>query len=194
MLVLGAAMGCPEPDPGGSGSSGPELPKATDSSSGGADPSGEADLGSMRSLVVPQAWQPTVAAEDPFAQERPSQVECALGWAVETGAFEVDTELCRYGAFSQPSRTRIHAGDTIELVMIHDALYAPQPATAHLAIALDDAIVWETELPIPSEPGLLRPSWTATADVARGTPVHYHVHNHGTNNYRLIDLTVTRLR
>lgn len=167
---------------------------AASSSSTGADTSGGAGPGSTRSLVIPQAWLPTTATEDPFADERPPQVECALGWAVETGAFEVDTELCLYGAFSQPSRAQIRRGETLELVLLHDALYAPQPATAHLALALGEAIVWETELPIPSEPGLLRPSWTATADVAQGTPVHYHVHNHGTNNYRLIDLTVTRLR
>lgn len=200
-MLLGAPVSCRDSGPDASGSSGApttaapttgdETTAATGHSSGTTDSGLDTDTGSARSLVAPEAWAPTEAAEDPFADERPDPVECALGWAVETGAFEVDTELCLYGAFVQPSLAEIRAGETIELVVLHDALYASQPATAHLAIALGDRIAWETTLPIPSEPGLLRPSWTATADMAAGTAVHFHVHNHGTNNYRLIDLTVT---
>jgi len=122
--------------------------------------------------------------------ERPDEVLCDLGWGVETGAFEVDTELCLYGAFGQPTLAEIHAGDTLEMLILHDALYATEPATAHLAIALDGELAWELEIPIPSEPGIVRPSWTAASDVPLGAPAYFHVHNHGANNYRLIELTV----
>ena len=139
-------------------------------------------------MVLVEAWAPAEAEADPFAAERPDPVECTLGWGEETGAFEVSTDLCLYGAFVQPTQAVVHAGDTVELVLLHDALYAIEPATAHLAIAFGADVAWQTELTIPAEPALVRPSWTAPAEIPAGTPVHFHVHNHGVNNYRLVDL------
>lgn len=144
------------------------------------------------SLVRPEAWDLDAAADDPFADHRPEYVQCELGWDVETGLFEVDTGLCRYGAFVQPTLAPIRAGDQLELVLLHDALHSEEgPATAHVAVALGSEIAWETELPIPSEAGEIRPTWTASADVQVGTPIRLHLHNHGPNNYRLAALTVT---
>jgi hypothetical protein len=190
VVVLGT-LGCRDPAPAGMGDSTTETTGATGGSLGTADGSSSGESRSAQSLVVPEAWTPAEAADDPFADERPEPVECMLGWGVETGAFEVNTDLCLYGAFVQPTLAEVQQGDTLELVMLHDALYAVDPAVAHVAIALGDEPAWETEIPIPSEPELLRPSWTATADLPAGSPVHFHLHNHGVNNYRLIDLTVT---
>jgi len=160
-------------------------------SSGEAGSSGgSSEPGPPVPLVTAEAWELDAAADDPFADHRPQWVQCEIGFEVETGVFEVDTELCRYGAFVQTSLAPIHAGDTLELVLLYDALYAEQDATAHVGLALGEEIVWETELPIPSEAGQLRPTWTAPADVQVNTPIHFHVHNHGTNNYRLVALTV----
>lgn len=142
------------------------------------------------SLVRAGGWDLTPVEDDPFPDERPTFVQCELGWDVETGAFEVSTDLCLYGSFSQGSLAEIYEGDTIELVILHDPLYADEPAVAHLAVAFGDEIAWETEIPIPAEAGQLRPTWTAPHDILIGTEVTWHVHNHGTNNYRFIDLTV----
>lgn len=142
------------------------------------------------SLVRAEGWEPAAPADDPFADHRPGFVQCEIGWGVETGVFEVDSELCLYGGFVQPSLASIHAGDELELVVLHDALYAEEPATAHLAVAFGSTVAWEVELPIPSAADQVRPTWTATEDVEIGSPIHFHVHNHGTNNYRLVGLTV----
>ena len=145
-----------------------------------------------RTEVLPEAWDLDAAADDPFADHRPEYVQCEIGWEVETGVFEVDTELCRYGAFVQRSLAPIHAGDELELVLIHDALYFEEgEATAHVGVAIGSEIAWETELAIPGEANQLRPTWTAPADVQVGTPIHLHLHNHGTNNYRIVALTAT---
>lgn len=191
-LVLGVltSWGCTgddapaQPDDAGSTS-------ASDSS-GAASSSSGGEPGTPVSLVRPEAWELDAAADDPFADHRPMYVQCELGWEEETGLFEVDTGLCLHGAFVQPTLAPIHAGDELELVLLHDALYSEEGDTAaHVAVAFGSEIAWETEIPIPSEPGQLRPTWTATADLIVGTPVHFHVHNHGTNNYRLVSLTVT---
>ena len=187
VLALICTWGCGEPAPPPSieGSTG-----AASSSSGAAESSSGVMAGPPVSLVRAEGWELTDAADDPFPGERPDFVQCEIGWDVETGAFEVSTDLCTYGSFSQRSLAEIHEGDVLELVILHDALYAEEPAVAHLAIAFGQEIAWETEIPIPSEANQLRPTWTAPSDVAINTPVTFHVHNHGTNNYRLIDLTV----
>lgn len=161
------------------------------STTAAAESSGAGQSRPPQELVRPEAWTLDEAEDDPFAEHRPSWVQCEIGFGVETGVFEVDTELCTYGAFVQRSLAPIYEGDTLELVLLHDALYAEEPATAHVAVAFGAEIAWETELPIPSEAGQLRPTWTAPADVDVGTPVHLHVHNHGANNYRLVALTVS---
>jgi hypothetical protein len=184
-LATGGCTGSPAPaEPGDEGTVGSSGSSGAAASSGG-------EPGEPMSLVRSEAWGLAPAADDPFADHRPEYVQCELGWGVETGVFEVDTELCLYGAFVQASLAPIEAGDQLELVLLHDALYANgEVATAHVAVALGSEIAWETELPIPSEADQVRVTWTATADVQIGSPVHLHLHNHGINNYRLVALTV----
>lgn len=163
---------------------------ASSSSGAGESSSTGQPPGPPVSLMHPESWELASAQGDPFADHRPPYVQCELGWGLETGIFEVDTDLCTYGAFVQGTLAPIHEGDALELVLLHDALYAEAEATAHVAIAFGAEIAWETELPIPSQPGQLRPTWTAPADVQVGTPLHFHLHNHGSNNYRIVALTV----
>jgi hypothetical protein len=190
-LVVGvlASMGCT----GSGGPSGAEDESTTGSlgsSTGGPSSSG-GEPGPPVPLVKAEAWELDAADDDPFADHRPMYVQCEIGWDVETGLLEINTDLCLYGAFVQPSLVPIHAGDELELVLLYDALYSTEGETvAHVAVALGSEIAWETELPIPSEAGQARPTWTATADLQVGSPIHLHLHNHGTNNYRLVALTV----
>ena len=144
------------------------------------------------SLAIPSAWTPSAPADDPFLDERPADVACATGWGEEGGLFEVNTDACAYGAFTQPSLASIEPGDAIELVLVHDALAADAPATAHVALAIGDAIAWTESIAIPGEADILRPQWVADEAQPVGAPLHFHVHNHGANSYRLVALTRTR--
>lgn len=145
-----------------------------------------------RSLVAVEGWVADDAPPPSLVQDAPETVTCENGWGVEDGVFEVDSEFCNWGAFAQPSLVPIKAGDTLEVILLHDALFSDDPdATAHVAVAVGDLVVWETTLMIPAAAGLVRPAVLATADAPAGTPVHVHVHNHGYNNYRFVDITVT---
>lgn len=191
-VAVWALSGCNDPETTSEADEGGSTTSMSGSSDG-AGGSGQVpnNPGTPTPLVRAEGWELDIAADDPFAEHRPDWVQCELGWGVETGIFEVNTDLCTYGAFVQSSLARIHEGDALELVLLYDALYAEEAATAHIAVAFGSEIAYETELPIPSAAGQLRPSWTAPAYVEVGTPVHLHVHNHGTNNYRLVGLTVS---
>ncbi|MCA9691604.1 MAG: hypothetical protein KC636_18510 [Myxococcales bacterium] len=146
--------------------------------------------GEPQPLVTPDAWQLAAAEDDPFA-DRPPAPSCDAGFGEEGGVFEVESDYCAYGTFLQPSLAEVRAGDALELLLVHDALYADPPATAHVALALAGELAWEVTIAIPGDADVLRPSWTATSDMALGSPVAFHVHNHGANNYRLVSVTVT---
>ncbi|MBL4687358.1 MAG: hypothetical protein JKY37_22370 [Nannocystaceae bacterium] len=147
--------------------------------------------GGSASLVLVDGWTADPTPPPALMGDRPAVVDCEFGWGLEDGVFEVDSGLCNWGAFVQPSLEPIVAGDQIEIIVLHDALYSEDDgATAHIAVSIGEAVVWDTTVMIPAPQGLLRPAVLAPADAPVGTPIHVHVHNHGYNNYRFVDMIV----
>jgi ABC-type glycerol-3-phosphate transport system substrate-binding protein len=155
-----------------------------ESSSSGDEPRSPADL------VEPTLWVHDDAA-DPMPAHRPGEVECTIGFGEEFGVFEIDTESCNYGVFSQPMLAEVRAGDTVELTVTHDDLVADGPAIGHVLVSLGDAHSFDEEVEIPHAYGLVTAQWVADVDVPAGTPAVLHLHNHGFNQWRLVAI-VTR--
>lgn len=173
-------------------------PSAAESASTGAtdgatsETSGPpANLEGTAPLIDLGMFEKTAAADDPF-DDRPHDIACEFGFGLEDGFFEFESDLCRYGAFSQPALAPIRAGDTIDFLLLHENLVSSKPdSQAHIAIAFGEDIVYEVLIDIPAEADFLDEQWVSTLDVPAGTPVHFHVHNHGINSYRLAELAVT---
>jgi hypothetical protein len=138
-----------------------------------------------------EGWSVDEGVEDPFGP-RPSGTVCEAGFGEEGGLFEVDTGICTWGTFVQASAWPVRAGDELELVLVHDTLSSEdEGAVSVVGAAIADRIVWTEEIPIPSPNGFLRPTFDSPVDAPAGTPLRLHVHNHGVNNYRFVDFTVT---
>lgn len=130
-------------------------------------------------------------SDDPFAEHRPADVTCSpAAWRGEAGALELDSGLCNYFTLTAPALTTIEPGDRIAIRAFHDDLAANEPAVVHLALFVDGNGIWDQEVSIPSPP--IPYSLDVIADFAApaGSPVALHLHNHGVNNYRLVELTV----
>jgi hypothetical protein len=130
-------------------------------------------------------------ARDPFSPLQPSGAFCdpsAVAYELIGGepSLQINTQGCNYVTLWQPTLTDLRAGDEIYLRVWHFSLTAPAPGTAYLAIQLGDQVVWSTELPIPSEGGLIADQVVAPADAPAGTPIYFHLQNHGENSYNLI--------
>lgn len=143
------------------------------------------------SLVDHSLWIPATAAEDPFDDRPALPFECPEegGYQVFEGSFEVDTDFCDYMTAWQPSLKAAKAGDVIFLDFWHLDLMVPEsgePQDAHVAVQIGDDLVWEVTLPIPSPSGILEPTVLLPSAVELGTPIYFHVHNHGPNSYRLL--------
>lgn len=146
-------------------------------------------------LVEAEGWTPVSAAEDPFADHRPDDIVCpSTSWGPEELGGEltlgVDTGACGYLTASRPSQAAIEAGDAIEVRAWHFALTATEPGEAHVAVRVGARTLWEERVTIPADSRLYAPVVEVPADAEAGTPVYFHVHNHGDNAWNLIGLTL----
>lgn len=173
-LLLVGLLSCACGDAGGANGD-----ADTSSTSGG-----EID-GELVDLVEPTAWQPLAAADDPLADHRPAEVDCAfgLGWLVEPMGIEVNTAACNYGAFVQPALHPVVRGAQLSLRLYHFDLVAAEPATAHVVVMIGEHAIFEREIAIPGKADVYELDLVADFDAPAGTPVVLHLHNHGQNTW-----------
>lgn len=145
------------------------------------------------SLVDHTIWT-RVAEDDDLFGDRPASVYCdEISAAPEllsgVVAFGVDTGGCNYVTVREPSRDYVAAGETLSVRLAHFALTAPSNSEAHLVVRLDDVVLLEERIPIPSAGAVLNRDVTAPRDIPIGAPLYFHVHNHGDNSYALATVT-----
>ncbi|MCB9734063.1 MAG: hypothetical protein H6745_15810 [Deltaproteobacteria bacterium] len=149
-------------------------------------------------LVAHEDWEVAPLEADPFAEFAPAVTqECPVDARLledfsGTLSYSVRTLDCGYTTVEQPSLVDTCAGDTLYVWIWHFALTAPENATAHLAVQIGDDRVWEKAIPIPSDSGLFTDRVPLTKDYPAGTPVYFHVRNHGSNSYNLLELSLER--
>ncbi len=175
------------------------LPCACGDAGPAGDPTGSTGpagttgpVGALADLIEPMAWEPLAAADDPFAAHRPPAIDCpyGLGWFIEADGIELDTSACNYAGLVQPSLVPVARGAAIELGLYYFDLLAPEPTTAHLAVQIGDHVVFERTIDIPGKAAVLDTRLVADFDAPAGTPVIFHLHNHGQNNWTFHRLQV----
>lgn len=143
------------------------------------------------SLVAHDLWEQVARAETPFAEEGEGPACDPVGFGVDHDTYEVETGLCPALDVWQPSLAPVGVGDGLHIIAYHLQLASPEgEGQAHLAVALGERVVWEViiAMPAPATPyDVVVPS---PVDAPAGTPVSFHVHNHGYNSYNLQSLTV----
>lgn len=140
-------------------------------------------------LLSHEAWtatDPATTAFPPPAGERCPEA----GYAAESGFFEVETDVCAWGTFTQTLPRALAAGDTLQVVVWHLDLWAPEPTTARLVLALGEDIAWEGVFDVPSDEFVEEVSVELAAAVPDQSTATFLVANHGLNSYRLGDVFV----
>jgi hypothetical protein len=111
------------------------------------------------------------------------------GYRAEGDVLEVETDICSYATFSQPASSSIEAGEQLEFLIWHLTLWNESPAEAHVAIQIDDWLLWENRIEIPGAADVYSDTVTAPNDLERPT-VFIHLHNHGANSWRFANIEV----
>lgn len=138
-------------------------------------------------LVDHTQWQQLDAAADPFPGHRPTELECSeAGIYNEDGYLEIDTGSCNYVSVSQLTLADVVPGETLEASLWYGPLIAEGAFEAHAAIVLDGEVVWERQIPIPNPGGLAVATFAPERSYPAGTPIVFHLHNHGLNTWTLV--------
>lgn len=98
--------------------------------------------------------------------------------------------LCNWITLEQPSLRAIRAGDQVEVRTRHSQLTAPVPGLARMSFVIGDEQVLDYEVTIPTDFQFPDAIWTAPKDYPAGTPLLFHVDNHGQNEYMLIEVNI----
>lgn len=158
----------------------------------GPHAAGESAGAAAVTLLDPLSLTPVPAADDPLAAHRPSDVDCPeAAWGEEGGGFEVQTGVCAYAAFAQPLAEVPAMGDVVDISVWHDTLDAVEPATGHVAVLLDDHLLWEAWVDIPSPSAALDATVTLDFAPSPDARLGLHLHNHGYNTWRFVEVTAT---
>ena len=104
--------------------------------------------------------------------------------------FAIETRFCSYLTVEQPARLGIEAGDTIKVRLYHAPLTGPPEALAHVGLAIGGEVLWSRQVPIPAGNAFVIEEIVIDSDAPAGTPILFHVDNHGDNEYALIELTL----
>lgn len=131
-------------------------------------------------------WSQADADAGPFAAHGEGAPDCrAAGWGPELGGLEVDTGECPYASLQQRTLVRARAGDRLVVEWWHQRLASVEPSEGHLALTVDDHVLWERVVPIPSDAATYLDDIELPVDIPLDTPVLLHLHNHGTNTWNL---------
>lgn len=149
------------------------------------------EAGPTIALVDASAWVPLSADEDPLSSHRPADAHCPEGaYTEEDGALEVETGYCSYVSLHQPLLAPVSRGDSLHAVVLHADLVFEEPAEAHVALVLDNHVVWQRNVAIPAEAALYDVTFPADHDLQVGSSVVFHLHNHGYNTWKLLSLEI----
>lgn len=151
---------------------------------------GACSAGSSVPIAAVEKWQLTESDSDPFPN-RPAGMTCTdHGWGLDDGGvFGVYTGECDYVTVTQPLLVDLSDCNEIALELTHDRLIAPEgEASAVVALAIANEIVWTETFPIPAPPIYRQIRIPIEKPVAARTPIQFHVRNHGSNGWRLLSI------
>jgi hypothetical protein len=154
--------------------------------------------GEAPSLISDWAWQKVDEAADPWFDSEAGYGVCqpTFDYEVEsylpimdTDAFAVTTVTCNFATVSQPLVHDIPAATLVTIAMHHTKL-GPAEGTYTVAVALGDppATQFQTTVAIPTNSGFIKAQFEAKQCWPKGTPITWHIDNHGFNAWVMLDI------
>ena len=157
--------------------------------------SGPGDEPAAVGLVVSKDLWVAMPAQDPFWPDSAAAEPhlCSpQDWRSEPNGIEVQTVNCNYITLTQPLMKPVRAGQSVRLQVWWQTLASLEPAEGRIAVWIGDWRYFDERVPIPSEADARNLSRPSPSRIAAGTPVYFHVDNHGFNSWTLGSLVAER--
>ena len=141
------------------------------------------------------AWATTELRQDPFNTYWSDHVVCGedehgLELLADIWAYSIQTGNCNWLTLEQPTLSTIHKGDIVRAEIWHFFLSALEPASARVALATKDGILAEAIELIPQPARLMELEFSAVKSIEKNTPIYFHISNHGTNSWHLLNIQI----
>lgn len=159
-------------------------------------PSGDSGPSVKLNLVDHEKWELIPEADDPFAALRKPDAKCdPKAFYVEselgdTPWIDITTRLCDFFTVKQATLHDIKKGATLVVAVRHFDLTAPDPGDGYVAVMIGGEKVWDKTVKIPAKDTIIIEELPAPADAPKGTPLVFHLHNHGENSWQLFQIQV----
>lgn len=111
-----------------------------------------------------------------------------------SATYSIVTRECSRLTVSSALLEPLEAGETVELRIWHFPLLPYGPAEATLRVGLEGEWLWSEVVAIPAQSRLLQGRFTTSRAIPVGTPLRWHVSNHGVNSWNFVSATVMRMR
>lgn len=152
-----------------------------------------------RTLIDNNIWVLLDATQDPFHNAKdPKATECRDVDAKPEVVgdelwYDIETHSCAYATSSQPLQDAMVEGAPINFRIWHyKQTTADSDYRVVLAVGAEPTIIYEATVAAPNDKGgLLFGEFPAPAAFPKGTPVYWHLSNHGDNTWGMIELTIT---
>ena len=148
-------------------------------------------------LVDNELWEFVAPLDDPLFPANADDVVVCDGSAAkieqidDTIWFDVTTTTCNYVTVRQPSLMATGPGAVLTVWIFHFKIVT-EPGEYHLMVQAGDPPVtlWEDSREVPNESKLWFEEIVLADPIDAGTPITYHVSNHGQNTWGLVGLLV----
>ena len=150
---------------------------------------------SVGPLVNTFGWISTGLEQDPFNEYWSDHVKCGedehgVEMLADIWAYSIQTGECNWLTIKQPSLSVIYEGDIVRAEVWHFFLSALEPASALVGLATPDAILAEMVELIPQPARMIELEFVAQTTIAKHTPIYFHISNHGTNSWHLLNIQI----
>ena len=139
------------------------------------------------------SWTLASSDTDPFAL-RAEGVRCdeeaVLVEEIAMGIwYDINTDTCDHATVHQKTLVDLQPGDTLLVWIWHYAMeHEGGDFHARVALGEPEAVVWQTTLPVPADSGLVYEEVIVGEAWPSGTPIWFHLSNHGVNTWSLVEL------
>ena len=149
-------------------------------------------------LIDNRNWVLSLESEDPWASTRSRDADQCPESRLEVETigdelwFDVITRDCAYVTVEQPLLEDVPQGASLALRIWHFRIDVGEgDFVLAFQLGQDDAPLWQTQRPVPSESGLIYEVWQAPRAMAKGERLLFHLSNHGSNSWSVIDFVAT---